>query len=46
MPNTMPSKTEFGKKIKEKKENLKTRIKAKTSERKELEKKLKQLQKK
>ena len=38
-------KCEFGKKIKEKKDNLKERIKTKTSERKELEKKLKQLQK-
>ena len=38
-------KSEFGKKIKEKKDNLKERIKIKTNERKELEKKLKQLQK-
>ena len=46
MPSSSPSvKCEFGKKIKEKKEILKERIKTKTSERKELEKKLKQLQK-
>ena len=46
MPPPSPSvKCEFGKKIKEKKDNLKERIKIKTNERKELEKKLKQLQK-
>jgi len=40
-----PSKCEAVKKIKEKKESLKERIKTKTNERKDLEKKLKQLQK-